>query len=127
MKKTFAFILLIILQSCSNDDSSTNNKAINPPQWLLGTWLEEVDEEPINNGARFTNNNVFLISSNGEISIKEISDPDSIIEDTIANDTYKIVISSNFLPELESHHFILIDENTIRYERRNLNTVLKKQ
>ena len=127
MKKTFAFILLIILQSCSNDDSSTNNKAINPPQWLLGTWLEEVDEEPINNGARFTNNNVFLISSNGEISIKEISDPDSIIEDTIANDTYKIVISSNFLPELESHHFILIDEDTIRYERRNLNTVLKKQ
>lgn len=127
MKKIF-FLFLLILQSCNNDDDSpTNNLVLNPPQWIHGTWLEGVDGTSINNGVRFTINDTFLISPNGEISMKDVGGQGSIINETITNSKYQITLSSNYLPELVSYTFLKVDVNTINQEKSGIDLLLKKQ
>ena len=69
MKKLLLIFFTLALSCSTSDDSSRNNDlSINPPNWIIGTWLLE----PItaNFGARFTNDDVVLISGTQEISLK---------------------------------------------------------
>jgi hypothetical protein len=47
MKKLILLFISILLSSCSNNediDSSSNSKSINPPSWIQGYWLMQVNE-----------------------------------------------------------------------------------
>ncbi|WP_298762572.1 hypothetical protein [uncultured Polaribacter sp.] len=58
--------------SCSsNDDDNLDSvNFINPPKWILGTWLDKSEPAWAQiGGFKFTNDNLFDLSSNGTITI----------------------------------------------------------
>lgn len=74
MKKiiTLSFIFLALCTSCSSNDDENTNLAnfINPPEWILGTWMDK--SEPVwsqTGGFRFTNNNLLDLTSDGSIVV----------------------------------------------------------
>lgn len=49
MKKLFFILFVTMLFSCSSSDSEDNNQissCINPPEWLIGTWVRYDNNEP---------------------------------------------------------------------------------
>lgn len=115
MKKTILLLILTILLlifflslttiSCSSRDDDINqpNNFINPPDWIIGTWLDET--EPVWNqigGFKFTNDNLISIASNGDISSnlkEELKDGVNAgvikTNEVITNTTYKLEIVSS--------------------------------
>lgn len=75
MKKVTFFLVIILVTStisCSkdNDNSNKSNNFINPPDWIIGTWLDE--SEPTFSqigGFQFTDDNLISISANGDVII----------------------------------------------------------
>src|SRR5690606_6004747 len=105
MKKILLFILTILTISCSKDDDSANDNSnfINPPDWIIGTWLDESEPEWAQTGGyQFTNDNLISILSNGEVllnlkeGLQDSFDTGSITTNEIISDTvYELKLLSS--------------------------------
>ena len=100
--KHFILIMVICLSACSKEDE-VNNNFINPPDWIIGTWVDE--SEPIwaqKGGFTFTNDNLITLLSTGDahLNLKE-SLQDSFdaglikINEDISETKYSLEIISN--------------------------------
>jgi hypothetical protein len=73
MKNLFlAFGITLILISCSSSDDNSNpknNLSINPPSWILGTWL--LEEPNPTSGFRFANDDFCLVLPSQQSCFKE--------------------------------------------------------
>lgn len=102
MKKIFGLILLIALSisSCSSDDdnSENNNSSINPPDWIIGTWLGEVDGINSGLGFKFTSNDFCSVAgSQTACFAQSVNQSQGLItvEEDIDNENYIITINNN--------------------------------
>jgi hypothetical protein len=108
MKKLITLsILFLTIISCSSDDddvaSQNESNFINPPEWIIGTWLDE--SEPVFDqigGFQFTTNNLISLSADGNVlynlkeSLQESVDLSVITTNETITDTYyklEIVLS----------------------------------
>ena len=119
MKKSIYLILLFIAQlstSCSKDENNTN--FINPPDWIIGTWMDISNES---GGFRFTSDNIYDLNPNGDVfmNLKEglqeyVNTGKYIVDEYITdtNYTFKVTLSGTTAIEYE---FIKNDGNTIIY------------
>lgn len=73
MKTLKAFLIILLagsVFSCSKEDDNESANFINPPNWIIGTWLDE--SEPTFSqigGFQFTDDNLISISANGDVII----------------------------------------------------------
>lgn len=68
MKKLLYLFLAITIISCGGDDGNTNNNSnnltINPPSWIHGVYLQEVDGQVGVVGYEFKSDDVCTVSGN---------------------------------------------------------------
>lgn len=141
MKKatTLLFLIsyLLLTNSCSKDDdqSLTNNKSINPPEWIHGTWLDKSEPTWAQvGGFKFTNDNIVDLNADGNenLSYKEglesgIKNGSISIEETITNDIYEFKVISFGLTS-SILHFDKGSSNTIIYDlNETYDVILTKQ
>lgn len=118
MKKMIFLFSLILLMSCSKDDDSSTSQ-INPPDWIIGTWL--IDDPYMTLGWRFTSNDLIIIQNGIELSQK--GQLESIINsgeeasaiNTTTNDTYSLKLN---LPAGQSviYSFTRISDSEISWD-----------
>lgn len=103
MKKIFGLIILILItfsiSSCSSDDNSgNNNSAINPPDWIIGTWFGQVGETNSGLGFKFTSNDFCSIAGSQTSCFAEpVNQSQGIItvEEVVDSENYIITINNN--------------------------------
>jgi hypothetical protein len=109
MKKLITLsILFLTIISCSSDDDDdvaiqNESNFINPPEWIIGTWLDE--SEPVSaqiGGFQFTTNNLIFLAADGNVlsnlkeGLQESVDFGVITTNETITDTYyklEIVLS----------------------------------
>jgi hypothetical protein len=100
--KKIAYLILFFtfLNSCSKDDNSSSSSgySINPPSWIIGTWVQRSNGNIIA-GHKFTKNDHITISFGGiETSDKSAMDvyknagKNPKTEEVITNSSYELVI-----------------------------------
>lgn len=117
-KRTIIYIFIIALLSisCSSDDDSSNTStnAINPPDWIQGTWTLELGGIDSGLGFKFTNDD--FCSTNGSFTScwKGLVETNqgTIVEEEIDNQNYIITINSLNTISYK-YHFTKISENEI--------------
>lgn len=123
--------------SCSSDDDvNQNSNYINPPDWIIGTWLDE--SEPAwaqSGGFQFTNNNLISLLPNGEVNLNlreglqdgfdaGITTTNEIISET----SYKLEIITNGNVTIQYKFTKGEDNNAIIYHLSEIfDVVLSKQ
>ena len=127
MKKTTLFILLICLSlnylSCSNNDDesdTTNGSCINPPEWLIGTWIH-YDGNVEENKYIVSDNNI--ISFDYDISTdlrvahcdKEFAGITTEEEFTSEYYLFRWILTSGGTSIPNDQYYFKIDENTMKY------------
>lgn len=105
LKQIFLFCLTLIVISCnSNDEDLELNRSINPPNWIIGTWLDETDPDWAQiGGFQFTNDNFLDIFSDRTtitLNLKEDLKEGLIsgiisIDEVLTEEEYEIKILSN--------------------------------
>ncbi|MFB9057125.1 hypothetical protein ACFFU9_10260 [Mariniflexile ostreae] len=102
MKKIIGLILIITfsLTSCSSsdDDSGNNGSSINPPNWIQGTWLGEVDGINSGLGFKFTSDDFCSVVGSQTSCFKEpVNQSQGLItvDEQIDNENYIISINNN--------------------------------
>jgi hypothetical protein len=98
MRKISLILIIIVLFGCSSsDDNNSENQAINPPQWVLGTWLIE-EPNPVS-GYRITNGNFCLVNFTTQscfresISVTKQSGQVTNVTAVITDNSYSIEIT----------------------------------
>ena len=137
MKKVlFLFVTLLMISCSSDDDSQTTNSFINPPDWIIGTWLDE--SEPAFSqigGFQFTHDNLIDLDANGDVflnlkeGLQESVDAGAITtNEIITNTVYELKIISNGV-ETNQYRFTRgTDNTTIVYNMsETYDVVLTKQ
>lgn len=138
IKKVFLICLIVAVSSCSkDDDKDTDQKSfINPPEWIIGTWMDEsLPDIGRSGGYQFTDDNLIVILSNGEVfqnlkeGLKESVDFGVITSNEIITDTdyrLEILVSGTVTNTFEfkkgSNNTAIIDLTLTRYP-----TTLTKQ
>ncbi len=93
-KKSLTLIFILILISCDNSNS-TDNSTFNPPNWLLGTWNNELETAFLKTYI-ISNDNVVLINQEDqETNYSELieNDPNrTLVEIENSNSIYKYKI-----------------------------------
>jgi hypothetical protein len=69
MKKILFLSLIIVISSCSSDNSDSlmsSSNLINPPSWIHGDWGQVITEDPYltTNDYRFTNDDICVFAGN---------------------------------------------------------------
>lgn len=134
MKKTILLftVFSIFIFSCSEDEN-LNKNFINPPNWILGTWMDNSSRG--SGGFQFTIDNLILITSDGSIflNLKEglqnaIDVGSMSTNEVITNNIYELEIISNGNVNL-SYKFIRgsDDKNIIHKSSTTDNIILTKQ
>jgi hypothetical protein len=107
-----------------------SSSAIDPPEWILGTWLLE-DSGLGDMGWRFTSNDFIMIQSGFEVSQKgqiEIiisGGGEASVENISTNDTYEI--RTNFPGgQTTSYKFIRVSETELQWENVASITYIKQ-
>lgn len=124
MKKTnliYIFIIALLSISCSSDDDSSNTStnAINPPDWIQGTWLQQNGNSTTQNGFKFTSDDFITISSNIQISWKDnVNNSNNVGANTDVNENvneneYKIDIT--ITSQTVSYYFEKRNDNVIEW------------
>lgn len=119
MKKLLGFIFLISLSisSCSsdNDNSTNNNSSINPPDWIIGTWL--LENSSVDSGFKFTDNDICLINITTQACNKETlelyenTEIYTNVDEVISNDFYSIEITIS--SSVNSYEFEKVSDTEI--------------
>lgn len=101
----FIFSLTLSIVSCSsNDDHIESNNFINPPDWIIGTWLDETDPDWAQiGGFQFTNDNLLDISSDNTTVVTNLKEglQDGVnagvisVDEVITSNKYELKILSN--------------------------------
>jgi len=94
IKLSFLIVFIFLTIGCSSDDSSESNP-INPPEWIIGTWQNDV-ESTFDNKYIFSVNNIIVESLDGtQVNYSEqIMSPDyDINEITNSNSEYAFKLS----------------------------------
>ena len=128
-------LLVLLITSCSKDDDSNSLSSFNPPNWIIGTWLEENDSEWSQiGGFKFTNNSIIDLDVDGS---EIINYGESLqtglkagiikIEEIITDETYQVKVSTSGVTTINYKYF-KGSSNTIIYELNSIyNIVLTKQ
>jgi hypothetical protein len=130
-RKIFSILIVLLVFSCSSsDDSTQSSSAIDPPEWILGTWLLE-DSGLGDMGWRFTSNDFIMIQSGFEVSQKgqiEIiisGGGEASVENISTDDTYEI--RTNFPGgQTTSYKFIRVSETELQWENVASITYIKQ-
>jgi len=134
MKKSILLftVFSIFIFSCSEDEN-LNKNFINPPNWILGTWMDNSSRG--SGGFQFTIDNLILITSDGSIFLnlkeglqKAIDVGSMSTNEVITNSIYELEIISNGNVNL-SYKFIRgsDDKNIIHKSSASDNIILTKQ
>ena len=134
MKKTkliYILIIALISVSCSSDDDSdeTSTNSINPPEWIQGTWLIELDEGIFGPGFRFTQDDFCTINSQQTNCWKGIVELNqgNTIEETIEAEDYIITLNSLNVTSTTFHFRKYSDTEIQVIQSSGLNRIYKKQ
>lgn len=127
MRKTILFILLICLSlnffSCSNNDDendTTNGSCINPPEWLIGTWIH-YDGDVEENKYIISENNIIEFTYDISRDLRETYCDKEFAgittEQTFEDDYYlfKWILTSNGTTVPNDFYFFKVDSNTMNY------------
>ena len=118
--KKLLIIILVLTVSCSNssDNNSSSSIQINPPDWIIGTWLAG---NSTNIGWRFESNDVISLITVGEISLREEVEfwldagEEASANDSSTNDSYRL--DRNFpAGQTTIHVFTKISDTEITWE-----------
>ena len=98
MKRLSLLLIFVLLLSCSTDNNNSSNSSIqiNPPDWIIGTWLIE---STTNFGWRFESIDVIQISNIVETSLKGQVEfwldagEDASASDSSTNDSYRLELN----------------------------------
>ncbi|GAA4932892.1 hypothetical protein GCM10023314_01620 [Algibacter agarivorans] len=124
-----ALIFSLILASCSSDgDSNSNsNDKINPPGWIQGTWINDLET----GGFRITTDDICIVTGNIQQCYKDIlkqtdgSVVQKNVKEVITNDYYSIEITLSSV--IITYEFERVSDTEIEYIDSIMNTVLTKQ
>jgi hypothetical protein len=127
----YIFIIALLSISCSSDDDSSNSNtnSINPPQWIQGTWLIELDEGIFGPGFRFTQDDFCTINGQQTNCWKGLVELNqgTTIEETIEGENYIITLNSLNVTST-TIHFRKYSETEIQViDSSGLNPIYKKQ
>lgn len=127
MKKTTLTILLISISlnfmSCSNSDNETesqNGSCINPPEWLIGTWIH-YDGNIEENKNIVSENNIISFDYDISRDLKEVYCNKEFAgittEEEFGNDYYlfKWILTSGGTTIPNDQYYFRVDENTMKY------------
>ena len=125
MKKNILFLLLALVCSCSNSDNSTGSSStsINPPTWVQGYWLREVNvdgEVTDLQGLKATSNDFYFTQLGSGNSMKTLINNTllsggSVVVDEMINTTeYKLNIKFNESP-YPQYYFKKITSTRIQF------------
>lgn len=78
-KKLIALICIVTLFSCTKEDDNSTNNVVNPPNWIIGTWLSKETTIATPNGFRFTNDNItsVKVARDGSVGVVYAVNTDS--------------------------------------------------
>ena len=111
----------ILIYSCKTDDDSVNNPLpmINPPEWIKGSWVRNVDS--VNTEMFVISENDVILQRTNETTNTTISFIDSCIKNKIQlseytkYNTYYNLSFTNENNEVNEIYFAKIADNEIRY------------
>jgi hypothetical protein len=117
MKKVLLLLLAVSLTmtSCKKDDTEEqqeNQKQLNPPAWIQGTWIE-LSNPNIRLGYTFTTDDMLTIIGSNSVSVKaSLTDTDEISENITAS-AYSFTITHNATNSTETWEFAKTDDTHI--------------
>lgn len=127
MKTKFLLIIISILTfSCSSsDDNSTNNSNdLNPPSWIQGYWLLEIDsstgEVTDLSGILATNDDFYQTQLGSGTSLKMLinntiqNGGEAIVDEYITSSEYKLNVRLNGM-SFPQYHYKKISPSKIRF------------
>jgi hypothetical protein len=132
IKTLFVCLFVItLLQSCSkDDDNSLNSNKINPPSWIIGSWLDKTEPEWAQiGGFKFTKDNLIELSAENKEILNYNTSLSGLMDVTQTNTTnsYSLKIET-FGTTVIEYYFEKGGNNTIIYKLSTVhNVVLTKQ
>lgn len=128
MKNLLLVLSAFLITACSNNDDNTNNSAsntdLNPPSWIQGYWLLEIDsstgEVTDLSGLKATNDDFYQTQLGSGTSLKMLikntiqSGGEAIVNEYITNSEYKLNVKLNGT-SLPQYHYKKISPSKIRY------------
>ncbi len=112
MKKSLTIIfVLLFFSTCKKNNTNTNS--INPPNWIIGRWIDNVNG---NTGFEFKSDNFCAISSYQTTCYKTLVEQNNVeVNEYITNNSYKIKFDVNIGTQITSYEFEKIANNEIIY------------
>lgn len=136
MKKNVNYLIMLLLIistlniSCNKSDDNDNKELrtvnLNPPEWIIGTWLDETRD--FDWGWSFTNNGVIYINNCADCSgeslieraetiLNSAGNENSYVDEIITDDYYKVLIYRNdrYGSSTEEYGFFKRQNNQIEW------------
>ncbi len=127
-------LVFLIFSSCSKDDDVSGNKGfLNPPSWIIGTWVKKTNSSIVTiTGYRFTKDNMITLikTKNGLEQLQDfkkgfknsVDIGVSEIKETIKDNYYKFEISSGGVTNswyfTKTSDNIILDDFEYQYEKQ---------
>lgn len=92
MKKLIFLLSLVLLVGCSTDsiDSRESSASLNPPSWIIGTYLLENGGTTVNYGFTFTTNDIIIISLTSQNSLVSTFTEGTIVNEVVEDAYYEV-------------------------------------
>lgn len=115
--------LVLLITSCSKDDDSNSSSSFNPPNWIIGTWLDKSEPEWQQvGGFKFTNNSIIDLDIDGNELLNyaeglkaTLKTGLSKIEEITTDDTYQVKVTTSGVTSI-NYKYYKGGSNTIIYE-----------
>ncbi len=125
MKKLILLFTIIIASSCSNNediDGASNSTSINPPSWIQGYWLMQVNELEVTDlqGYKATKDDFYSTQIGTGNSMKTLisntlkSGAVAVVEESVSNTEYKLNIKLNGM-SFPQYYFKKISSTKIQF------------
>ena len=125
MKKLILLFTTILLSSCSNNediDGASNSTSINPPSWIQGYWLMQVNELEVTDlqGYKATKDDFYSTQIGTGKSMKTLisntlkSGAVAVVEESVSNSEYKLNIKLNGM-SFPQYYFKKISSTKIQF------------
>lgn len=125
MKKLILLFTTILLSSCSNNediDGASNSTSINPPSWIQGYWLMQVNELEVTDlqGYKATKDDFYSTQIGTGNSMKTLisntlkSGAVAVVEESVSNSEYKLNIKLNGM-SFPQYYFKKISSTKIQF------------
>jgi hypothetical protein len=125
---TTSIFLAILISACSKDDDTTNSSSsFNPPNWIIGTWLDESEPEWQQvGGFKFTNHSIIDLDVDGNEIINYAEGLKATlktgltkIEEIKTDDTYHVKVTTSGVTSI-NYKYYKGGSNTIIYELNSI-------